>query len=50
MSSRNGDRARFRKDRLRKLLHRQRIRVLFSNLRKKAESAATNSATASAKL
>jgi hypothetical protein len=33
MSQRNGDRARFHKDRKRKLLHRQRIRALQIKLR-----------------
>jgi hypothetical protein len=34
MSERNGDRARFHKDRKRKLLHRRRIQLLTAALRK----------------
>jgi hypothetical protein len=34
MSEQNGDRARFQKNRKRKLLHRQRIRALITALRK----------------
>jgi hypothetical protein len=37
MSERNGDRARFHKDRRRKLRHRQRIRTLMAGLRKRAD-------------
>jgi hypothetical protein len=40
MSARNGDRARFYKDRKRKLHHRQRIRALMAGLRKRADSEA----------
>jgi len=36
MSELNGDRARFRKDRKRKLLHRQRIQSLLAELQKRA--------------
>ena len=36
MSARNGDRARFQKDRKRKMLHRQRIRQLRRTLRESA--------------
>jgi hypothetical protein len=36
MSQRNGDRARFQKDRRRKLRHRQRIQALIAALRAKA--------------
>jgi uncharacterized membrane protein len=36
MSQRNGDRARFQKDRRRKLRHRQRIQALLAKLRAKA--------------
>jgi hypothetical protein len=36
MSARNGDRARFQKDRKRKLLHRQRIQALKVAVREKA--------------
>lgn len=50
MSALNGDRARFRKNRKRKLHHRQRIRALMTQLRKKADgdssAAAVRSATA----
>jgi len=35
MSERNGDRARFQKDRKRKLHHRQRIRALMTELKSK---------------
>jgi hypothetical protein len=37
MSERNGDRARFQKDRKRKLHHRQRIQTLKALLRKRAD-------------
>jgi hypothetical protein len=37
MSARNGDRARFYKDRKRKLHHRQRIRAFMAKLRKQAD-------------
>jgi hypothetical protein len=36
MSARNGDRARFQKDRKRRLLHRQRIAALMTRLRERA--------------
>lgn len=36
MSERNGDRARFQKDRKRKLLRRQRLQALRASLREKA--------------
>jgi hypothetical protein len=39
MSERNGDRARFQKNRKRKMLHRQRIQALVTARRTKAESA-----------
>ena len=39
MSERNGDRARFQKDRKRKLLYRQRVRLLVARLRKKTDGA-----------
>lgn len=46
MSARNGDRARFNKDRKRKLLHRRRIQALVALLKKRAdENAATDSAS-----
>ena len=35
MSQLNGDRARFQKNRKRKLLYRQRVRLLVASLRKK---------------
>jgi hypothetical protein len=36
MSKRNGDRARFQKDRKRKMRHRERIQALVAGVRKKA--------------
>ena len=46
MSERNGDRARFQKDRKRKLHHRQRIHTLMASIRKKAgEAASTRTAS-----
>jgi hypothetical protein len=47
MSARNGDRARFHKDRKRKLHHRQRIQALMAGLRKRAddEEASTRAAS-----
>src|ERR1700730_8139502 len=44
MSERNGDRARFQKDRKRKLLHRQRIQALVAQLRKRADADRSSSA------
>jgi hypothetical protein len=41
MSARNGDRARFHKDRKRKLHHRQRIQALMAALRKRADEKAS---------
>jgi len=41
MSRRNGDRARFQKDRKRKLLRRQRIQTVMANLRKRLDLPAT---------
>jgi hypothetical protein len=41
MSQRNGDRARFQKNRKRKLHHRQRIRVLVTGLRNRRDAAAS---------
>ncbi len=41
MSERNGDRARFHKDRKRKLHHRQRIQGLMTALRKRADEEAS---------
>jgi hypothetical protein len=38
MSARNGDRARFHKERKRKLHHRQRIRALMARLRKRVDA------------
>jgi uncharacterized membrane protein len=38
MSERNGDRARFQKDRKRKLRHRQRIQALAAALRNRREA------------
>ena len=37
MSQRSGDRARFHKDRKRKLHHRQRIRALLAGLKKRGD-------------
>lgn len=46
MSERNGDRARFHKDRKRKLHHRQQIQALMTALRKRAaEKASTRLAS-----
>lgn len=48
MSERNGDRARFQKNRQRKLRHRQRIRTLMSERHgKAAQPVATGSEAAS---
>jgi hypothetical protein len=41
MSQRNGDRARFQKNRKRKLHHRQRIRALVTALRNRRDAAAS---------
>jgi len=41
MSARNGDRARFHKDRKRKLHHRQRIQALKQALRKRTDEQAS---------
>jgi len=41
MSERNGDRARFHRDRKRKVLHRERIRALMARLRKGADEEAS---------
>jgi len=38
MSERNGDRARFQKDRRRKLLRRQRLQALKAAVRQRAEA------------
>jgi hypothetical protein len=46
MSKLNGDRARFQKDRRRKLHRRQRIQTLIAGLRKRAaDDAATDAAS-----
>ena len=42
MSERNGDRARFQKNRQRKLRHRQRIRALMTSLRGKTDETRAN--------
>jgi hypothetical protein len=42
MSARNGDRARFHKDRKRKLLHRQRVEALVAGQRKRRDDAASS--------
>jgi hypothetical protein len=44
MSALNGDRARFNKDRKRKLLHRQQIQALAERLRKRIEEPAPSGA------
>jgi transcriptional regulator GlxA family with amidase domain len=44
MSARNGDRARFHKDRKRKLHHRQRVQALVAGLRKRVDEATTSRA------
>jgi hypothetical protein len=41
MSEHNGDRARFQKNRKRKLLYRERVRLLVARLRKKTDEAAS---------
>jgi hypothetical protein len=42
MSARNGDRARFHKDRKRKLQHRQRIHALLAGRRKRVDEATSS--------
>ena len=44
MSERNGDRARFQKDRKRKLLRRQRVRAVVMGRRKQVAEQATAAA------
>jgi hypothetical protein len=44
MSERNGDKARFQKDRKRKLLRRQRIHALMAGLRKRVDEEASSRA------
>jgi len=44
MSQRNGDRARFHKDRKRKLRHRQRIQTLLAGRRQRLDEAASSRA------
>jgi hypothetical protein len=47
MSRRNGDRARFQKDRKRKLRHRQRIQALTARVRTRAkDNTSTRAASA----
>jgi crotonobetainyl-CoA:carnitine CoA-transferase CaiB-like acyl-CoA transferase len=46
MSALNGDRARFHKDRKRKLHHRQLIQALAAKLRKRTEEQASSRAAA----
>jgi hypothetical protein len=46
MSRRNGDRARFQKDRKRKLRHRQRIQALTAALRARAKDDTSTRAAA----
>jgi hypothetical protein len=45
MSKRNGDRARFQKDRRRKLLRRQRIQALVVAIRNRSDASAVKPAT-----
>jgi hypothetical protein len=47
MSERNGDKARFQKNRKRKLRHRQRIRALMAGVRTKSDEDASNAAARS---
>jgi hypothetical protein len=42
MSARNGDRARFHKNRRRKLHHRQRVQALIAGQRKRVDEAAAS--------
>ncbi|HET9831703.1 MAG TPA: hypothetical protein VFP91_08335 [Vicinamibacterales bacterium] len=44
MSRTNGDRARFQKDRKRKLLHRQRIRAFIATQRQQTDADASSRA------
>jgi hypothetical protein len=44
MSKRNGDRARFQKDRKRKMRHRERIQALVAGLKKKPDEDASGAA------
>jgi hypothetical protein len=44
MSKRNGDRARFQKDRKRKMRHRERIQALVAGVRKKSGEDASRTA------
>ena len=44
MSKRNGDRARFQKDRRRKLLRRQRIQTLLVAMRNRSDASAVKRA------
>jgi hypothetical protein len=44
MSKRNGDRARFQKDRKRKMRHRERIQALVAGVRKKSGDEASGTA------
>jgi hypothetical protein len=44
MSERNGDKARFQKDRKRKMLRRQRIHALMAGLQKRADDEASSRA------
>jgi hypothetical protein len=48
MSERNGDRARFQKNRKRKLRHRQRVHALVVTLRKRAEGVSSRAASRAA--
>jgi len=49
MSKRNGDRARFQKDRARKLAHRQRIQALLTRLRDRAGTSPLSATSAAPK-
>ena len=44
MSKRNGDRARFQKDRKRKMRHRERIQALVAGVKKKPDEDASGAA------
>lgn len=45
MSERNGDRARFQKDRARKMRRRQRVLALVAAMRKKVDERASSTAS-----
>jgi len=45
MSERNGDKARFQKNRKRKLLFRQRVQALMAKVRKRADGQSSGAAS-----